>query len=231
MSFPFKSATRALLHVYLMHTLLVPFLFLWFVCTQHPESRFVTQFIGLIPAVLFLALTALWTELPGRFSKALLVTLLTPFEVGVSMWFLETDLYFYWVEVFFVDVVSMGVAFIGMSFLQLQEKARPVLAGVIFVGTSLLAFGSPIVEAYRNEALVWQVFLVAMILTEAWAYMYIFANKAVPFRPLQSEKRSGLLDRWLPDEFEPVGWGTNDVVATSVVVGGLLAWLVLPFVI
>ena len=73
-AFSFHFSTRILLHVYRVHALLVPFFLLWFVCEYYPESRALTQFIGLIPAVLFLALTAMWTELPGRFSKALLLT-------------------------------------------------------------------------------------------------------------------------------------------------------------
>ena len=161
MRFPFHFSTRILLHVYLVHTLLVPFFFLWFVCAYYPESRFVTQFIGLMPAVLFLALTAMWTELPGRFSKALLVTLLTPLEVGISVWLLDTDLYFYWVEVFFIDVVAMGCAFLGMSFLQ-RKEIRPIFAGLLFVGASLFAFGSPVFSVYKNEAWTWRLVLICV---------------------------------------------------------------------
>ena len=228
MSIPFHIFTRILLHVYLVHTLLLPVFFLWFVCIHHPEDRFLTHIFGLIPAVLFLALTALWTELPGRFSKALLLTLLTPLEVGISVWILEADLYFYWVEVFFVDVVAMGIAFLGMSFLQRKEKVRPIFAGLLFVGASLFAFGSPIFTVYQHETWVWRFVLIGMIILEAWAYMYILGAKALPFRPLPGEKREGVLDRLLPDEFAPVRWGVHDRVAVPVVLVGMIVWLFLP---
>ena len=122
----------------------------------------------------------------------------------------------------------MGLAFVAMSFLQLKEKSRPILIGVMFVATSVLAFGTPILQVYRHEDFLWQIVLMGMILLEAWSYMYIFANKARPFRPIGQEKKHGLLDRWLPDKFAPVSWGTNDMVATTVVIGGLTAWLLIP---
>ena len=80
-----KNLTRVLLHVYLLHTLLVPIVALWMICTYYPKYQALAQVIGLIPAVLFLALNAMWTELPGRFSKALLLTLIAPVEVGLSI--------------------------------------------------------------------------------------------------------------------------------------------------
>lgn len=226
-----KNLTRVLLHVYLLHTLLVPIVALWMICTHYPEYRTLAQLLGLIPAVLFLALNAMWTELPGRFSKALVLTLIAPVEVGISIWLMGADPNFYYIEVFFVEIIAMGLAFIGMSVLQLKDKTRPIIAGVLMVVVSLVSFGGPVFDVYRDEGLFWQSSLVVMLLLEAWCFMYVFANKALPFQPLGQPKKPGILDQILPDQFPPMSWGARDAVATPVVIGGLLIWFFLPMVV
>ncbi len=226
-----KDLTRVLLHIYLIHTLIVPIVALWMICTHYPKYRSLAQVLGLIPAVLFLVLSAMWTELPGRFSKALILTLVAPVEIGISLWLMETDPNFYFIEVFFVDIIALGLAFIGMSVLQLKDKTRPVIAGVLMVVLSLVSFGGPIFEVYRDENLFWKSSLVGILLFETWCFMYVFANKALAFRPLAQPKKPGILDQILPDHFPSMSWGARDAVATPVVIGGLLIWFFLPMVV
>jgi hypothetical protein len=223
-----RWATFGLLHISIVHALLVPFIALWMICVEFPEYRTAAQLFGLFPAVFFLALSAMWTELPGHFGKALILALLAPVDVGLFIWLLETDPSFYFIEIFFVDIVAMGLAFIAMSALQLKDKRGPMIAGFVLVLACLGAFGGPVWEVYREESSFWPLVLLVMTLLEAWAYMYIFANKALPFRPLGGSKRVGILDRLLPDRFEPVSWGASDAVATPVVLGGLLIWFFMP---
>jgi len=221
------------LALYLVHALAVPVIALWIICAGETHLyRNLAQFAGLFPGLLFLALTAMWTELPGRLSKALLLALIVPVEVGLGVWLMGRDLGFYFVEAFFVDVLAMGVAFVAMVVLQLKDKGAPLVNGCILCGLAVVAFGGPIWDVYRHEPWQWWVALAGMIATDAWAYMYVFGSKGLPFEPVagHTEARTGLLDRLLPDRFAPVSWGASDAVATPVVIGGLVVWAIVPFI-
>ncbi len=225
----FRRLTLILLNVYLLHTLAVPVIALWLICTDFPEFGTAAQLLGFFPAVLFLVLNAMMTELPGRFSKALLLVTLVPVDVGIGIWLMGSEPGFFFIELFFVDIIAMGVAFLLMTAIQLKDKRGPLICGGLMFGMSLLAFGGPVAQVYGQEDRLWSLFLLCMIAVEAWVYMHILGNKTLPFRPLEStSEKPRLLDRLLPDRFAPVSWGISDVVATPVVIGGLLVWFFLP---
>ena len=225
-----RTLTRGLLGLYLMHTLAVPVIALGVICAGDVHlHRNLAQLLGVFPAVLFLAVTAMWTELPGRLGKAALLALIVPVEVGIGTWWMGRDPGFYFVEAFFVDIAAMGVAFVAMAGTQLRGQPRPIASGLLLLVLALAAFGGPVWDAYADASWRWRGALVGMIGVDAWAYMYVLGSKAVPFKALGS-RRKGLLDRVAPDRFVPVSLGASDVVVVPVVIGGLAVWAILPFV-
>lgn len=225
-----ETLTRGVLWFYMAHTLGVPVAALWVICAGDvPLYRSLAQFVGFFPAVLFLALTAMWTELPGRLSKAALLAMVLPVQVGLGTVLMGRDAGFYVLEAFFVDIVAMGLAFVLMAARQSRDERAPLINGLLLVVAAAVAFGGPVLDAYRGWEWWWWVALGAAVVSEAWVYMVVFGTKALPFHPV-GDPPKGVLDRLLPDRFRPLSLGTKDEVAVPVVLVGLAVWAILPFV-